>query len=276
MKTNGKINKKIKIIYLIEIFLMSFTFLSTAINIIYDIINCCDDVFFSSVYLLMVPYLNFFKTSSFFELIPFIIFWSISIILAILASREYMNCKLRKMIFIPLIGLWYIISTAPTIVAYNFYNGDDETLIGNMLFSMLMTIFLGIVFIIKFISVFRYNKRNGNKEILYFENFQMHATDYEQIKRTSLLSPLSAIACFLMCLLIKYLNVKILRFYYLFYIIIAMLLIFIFVGIIYECKRYENKTGEKPPTDNFLKNLNIMQIITFILFAVSFLLFAFI
>ena len=55
-----------------------------------------------------------------------------------------------------------------------------------------------------------------------------------------------------------------------------MLMIFIFVEIIYECKRYENKTGEKPPTDNFLKNLNIMQIITFILFAVSFLLFAFI
>ena len=71
-------------------------------------------------------------------------------------------------------------------------------------------------------------------------------------------------------------NVKVLRFYYLFYIICAMLMIFIFVEIIYECKRYENKTGEKPPTDNFLKNLNIMQIITFILFAVSFLLFAFI
>ncbi len=276
MKTNGEINKKVKIIYLIEIFLMSFTFLSTAINIIYDIINCCDDVFFSSVYLLMVPYLNFFKTSSFFELIPFIIFWSISIILAILASREYMNCNIRKIIFIPLTLIWYPISTVPTMIAYNLENMNDDTLIGNILFSMLMTIFLGIVFIIKFISVFRYNKRNGNKEILYYENFQLHATDYEQIKRTSLLSPLSAGACFLLCLLIKYLNVKVLRFYYLFYIIFAIYIIIVFVGIIYECKRYENKTGEKPPTDNFLKNLNIMQIITFILFAVSFLLFAFI
>lgn len=77
-------NQNIKLIYKIASYYFLFTILSSIINITYNIITTSDSIFFTSFILLLMPYLKFQLSHNYLEIIPFIIFLSLSILLFIL------------------------------------------------------------------------------------------------------------------------------------------------------------------------------------------------
>lgn len=116
------------------------------------------------------------------------------------------------------------------------------------------------------------NKPKLDKEDPLPENFQMHAKSYAQIKRTAfLISSLEAFA-FLSSLYFWYLVSFAKLYINTIYLGFTALAIFFFIGIIYDYKLYKKTHKEEPPTKHFLRNLNIMQLVSFSLFALSYLL----
>ena len=77
-------NQNIKLIYKIASYYFFFTIVSAIVNIAFNIITTSDSIFFTSFILLLMPYLKFQLSHNYLEIIPFIIFLSLSILLFIL------------------------------------------------------------------------------------------------------------------------------------------------------------------------------------------------
>lgn len=101
-------NQNIKLIYKIASYYFLFTIVSAIVNIAFNIITTSDSIFFTSFILLLMPYLKFQLSHNYLEIIPFIIFLSLSILLFILNKRDFYDTKIKKSFFIPITALLYI------------------------------------------------------------------------------------------------------------------------------------------------------------------------
>ena len=130
-----------------------------------------------------------------------------------------------------------------------------------------------IVLIMKWLSRNQMVRSNPMlyKEEFLPEKFTLSAKSYEQIKRTAMGIPVIALAIFITCLLLKYLNNNItFCIITLLYIVSLVIMVSIFFGIIYEFNIFQKRTNKKASTPDFLKKLNKIQIISIIAFVGSY------
>lgn len=274
MKTNGVTDNKIRLTYKIAVILCFFSLVSTLINLIFNIISSSDKVFFSSYYLLLVPYINFTKTHNYLEIIPFIIFLSISIVLFYKCAKDYFNMEVRRPYCIPLSQLWVLISTICSygvhtyhdVIPCNNINGN------NIFFFSAFSIFQVIAMFVKICDIEKYTLSNPDpsNSMMFPQNFQMHAIDYKQIFRTTLLNPIGFGFSFGGSILLRYLGVRAIKLTIMMYIVVAVIDIIVFIGMIYEYKRFVRLNEDFPPPRHFLRNINIMQIGSFMLLLITF------
>lgn len=274
MKTNGVTGNKIRLTYKIAVILCFFSLVSTLINIIFNIISSSDKVFFSSYYLLLVPYINFTKTHNYLEIIPFIIFLSISIVLFYKCAKDYFNMEVRRPYCIPLSQLWIIISTVLSYTAHTYHDviPCDNINGNNLIFFSAFSIFQVIAMFVKICDIEKYTLSNPDpsNSMMFPQNFQMHAIDYKQIFRTTLLNPIGFGFSFGGSILLRYLGVRAIKLTIMMYIVVAVIDIIVFIGMIYEYKRFVRLNEDFPPPRHFLRNINIMQIGSFMLLLITF------
>lgn len=274
MKTNGVTGNKIRLTYKIAVILCFFSLISTLINIIFNIISSSDKVFFSSYYLLLVPYINFTKTHNYLEIIPFIIFLSISIVLFYKCAKDYFNMEVRRPYCIPLSQLWIIISTVLSYTAHTYHDviPCDNINGNNLIFFSAFSIFQVIAMFVKICDIEKYTLSNPDpsNSMMFPQNFQMHAIDYKQIFRTTLLNPIGFGFSFGGSILLRYLGVRAIKLTIMMYIVVAVIDIIVFIGMIYEYKRFVRLNEDFPPPRHFLRNINIMQIGSFMLLLITF------
>lgn len=274
MKTNGVTGNKIRLTYKIAVILCFFSLISTLINIIFNIISSSDKVFFSSYYLLLVPYINFTKTHNYLEIIPFIIFLSISIVLFYKCAKDYFNMEVRRPYCIPLSQLWIIISTVLSYTAHTYHDviPCDNINGNNLIFFSAFSIFQVIAMFVKICDIEKYTLSNPDpsNSMMFPQNFQMHAIDYKQIFRTTLLNPIGFGFSFGGSILLRYLGVRAIKLTIMMYIVVAIIDIIVFIGVIYEYKRFVRLNEDFPPPRHFLRNINIMQIGSFMLLLITF------
>lgn len=274
MKTNGVTGNKIRLTYKIAIILCFFSLISTLINIIFNIISSSDKVFFSSYYLLLVPYINFTKTHNYLEIIPFIIFLSISIVLFYKCAKDYFNMEVRRPYFTALALIWVSI----TMLSYAVYTTShdiipyDDIDVYNAIYSSILVIYLIIAMLVKICDVEKYTLSNPDpsNSMMFPQNFQLHAIDYKQIFRTALLNPIGFGFAFGGSILLRYLGVRAIKFTIMMYIVVAIIDIIVFIGVIYEYKRFVRLNEDSPPPRHFLRNINVMQIGLFMLLLITF------
>lgn len=264
--------KSKKILYGIAISVQLIIILSTIINVVVCIISSENIVFFSSLYFLLVPNMKFAVSCNYLEIVSFIIILLITLYLFIRSSKEYFNFKLKKSIFIPFNTIWIIVSSIFSLVAYNLTNTDALNLcFENMVFYMIVSTFLTVTMVIKVFDVLKYKKLNEQSDYNLSDKFQMHAIDYEQVKRTVKLPIYLEMGAIIFSVCMKYCNNDANLLFIPSCIGIAIFSMISFIGIIYEFYRLKNKLKKEPP-NNFLIKLNIAQIISFVLFAISFVL----
>lgn len=265
-----------KIFYLIVVVIQGMMILSTIINIIYCVITTNDKLFNSSIYLLYLPYSRFIKSGNYFDVLILIILLVITIAFYVLSIKEIFDDKNKKAPFLMCNGLWFIFSTAITMwicinTDFSVYF-DGESYIG-------MAILYGSMYIMHLILlVLKWNKQNKNIRMqktlrgdeFLPEHFQLEPTGYAQIVRTAKGSPVIATICFFLCLLICYLNSDLFQTIYLIYGISAAIMVVIFITTIVDFKELKVKSREEPPIKNSLAKLNKMQLISFVLFILSF------
>lgn len=274
MKTNGVTGNKIRLTYKIAVILCFFSLISTLINIIFNIISSSDKVFFSSYYLLLVPYINFTKMHNYLEIIPFIIFLSISIVLFYKCAKDYFNMEVRRPYCIPLSQLWIIISTVLSYTAHTYHDviPCDNINGNNLIFFSAFSIFQVIAMFVKICDIEKYTLSNPDpsNSMMFPQNFQMHAIDYKQIFRTTLLNPIGFGFSFGGSILLRYLGVRAIKLTIMMYIVVVVIDIIVFIGMIYEYKRFVRLNEDFPPPRHFLRNINVMQIGLFMLLLITF------
>lgn len=274
MKMNGVTDNKIRFVYKLAVILCFFSLASTLINIIFNIIGNSNKIFFSSYYLLLIPYINFTKTHNYFEIIPFIIFIFISLVVFYKCAKNYFNTTVRRPYFIALAPLWVSV-TWLSYIAYTTSHDKipcDNIDVNNAIYSLSLVIYLTITMLVKICDVEKYTLSNPDpsNSMMFPQNFQLHAIDYKQIFRTALLNPLGfgfVLGC---CVLLRYLGIRAIKFTIMLYIVIVVIDIIVFIGMIYEYKRFVKLNEDFPPPRHFLRNINIMQIGSFMLLLITF------
>lgn len=262
-----------KIYYNFVIILQGTMILSTIINIVYCFIVSKVDIFLTSIFLMFVPLNRFLNENNYYELLVLLFFGAITIIFYIFSVKETLNKYIEKTPFLIINALWFYISN----FSIMFLDSNEATIIlqVNPIFISIVAISLILLIILKWIDL---NKLYRNKSIPNFEdplpeNFQLQAKSYEQIKRTALGTAVISIGVFLFNLLLIYINNTssiLLIFRNFMYSFCMFFEIIIFFGTIHDCKAFEKKTGQKPPLKKFLKKLNIIQILSIVLLAISF------
>lgn len=167
------------------------------------------------------------------------------------------------------------------IVSMFIANINEENFIEYFLEKNFLVFYLSIVTMLIQSIVLIMKWQNHNKIVranpIYFkeeflpENFTLFSKSYAQIRRTAMGTPVIALVIFVLCLLLKYLNINItFGFITFLYIISLIIMILIFFGVIYECNMFQKRKNEEVPTTNFLKKLNEIQIISIIMFIDSY------
>lgn len=244
---------------------------STTINLFYNVLLSEKKIFFTSISLFFVPYFRFWDNGGFEEILFLFLFTIITVILFIVSSKELLDPSNRKAPYTILNIFWIMMSTFITLIVE----------INNKLFLPSLDIIYFYMFVIVFIflivfakwsdqnKVIREKPLNSKEEFLP-ENFQFQTKSYQQIARTAKGTPVIAFSCFLFSLFLWYLDKDITIFRNFLYGIVLVLIVIISIGTFVDCKRFEKRTGEKPPTSHFLRRLIIMQVISIMLFVGSY------
>ncbi len=273
-----------KTVYISELLLQGAMLIISLVNIIYNLIEATQTVFIrrvfsGSMYLFFVPYNRYIDNRNIFELLILLLFFVVSIVLCVFSGRELLNDKTIKIPFTIINFLWFIFSASiPMFIAEKSQESFIELFIEkNFLGLCLSWITILVQVVVLFIKVINNNKIIRSNPELYKEDFLperflMSAKSYAQIKRTAMGTPVIASGAFIVCLLLKYFNDTItfgaITALYIFSLVI---MIFLFVGLIFECNSFQKKNIEKIPSSNFIKGLNKIQIISIIIFICSYL-----
>lgn len=279
----GKIGDIVKrSLYIVGVAVQGLMIINSLINYFIYLQNSAKPIDPFTIRAFFVPCNRYLESGSIIEIFVLLAFIVISIVLYIFASRDLLNRKNRNSAFIILNTFWFLISYS---VVFIFMNPDEinvlmssEGFILSML-ELIPSFLLLLMLICKGLDQknLRRKEPDPTKEEFLPENFQMRSISYRQIKRTAMGTPVIAAVCFLLCLYIRYLNgLLVAQTINFLYALSAIFIVIIFIGTIVECRSFEKRTGQKPPTENFLKKLNIVQIVSFILFALTYILFVFI
>lgn len=272
-----------KAVYILELLLQGAMLLISLVNIVYNLIEATQAVFIrrvfsGSMYLFFVPYNRYIDTENILELLILALFFSISIGLYLFSAKELFDDKKIKIPFTIMNFLWFIFSVSvPMFMAVDNEESFVELFVEkNFLglclsyITMFMIVAVLHVKVINNIKIIRSNPELYKEEFLP-ERFQLSAKSYAQIKRTAMGTPVIALGVFIVCLLLKYFNSSIT-----FGIITALyigslaIMLFIFVGLIFECKSFQKRNIEKLPAPDFIKGLNKTQIISMLIFVGSY------
>ncbi|MEE0060342.1 MAG: hypothetical protein UE295_05895 [Acutalibacteraceae bacterium] len=272
-----------KAVYILELLLQGAMLLISLVNIVYNLIEATQAVFIrrvfsGSMYLFFVPYNRYIDTENILELLILALFFAISIGLYVFSAKELFDDKKIKIPFTVMNFLWFIFSVSvPMFMAVDNEESFVELFVEkNFLglclsyITMFMIVAVLHVKVINSIKIIRSNPELCKEEFLP-ERFQLSAKSYAQIKRTAMGTPVIALGVFIVCLLLKYLNSSIT-----FGIITALyigslaIMLFIFVGLIFECKSFQKRNIEKLPAPDFIKGLNKTQIISMLIFVGSY------
>lgn len=272
-----------KAVYIFELLLQGAMLVISLVNIVYNLIEATQAVFvrrvFSgSMYLFFVPYNRYIDTENILELVILLLFFAVSFGLYIFSAKELFNDKKIKIPFTVMNFLWFIFSVSvPMFIAVvnteNFVELFIEKNFLGLGLSYVTMIMITAVLVVKVINnnkIIRSNPELYKEEFLP-ERFQLSAKSYAQIKRTAMGTPVIALGAFIVCLLLKYLNDNItFGVITALYIFSLAFMIFIFTGLIFECKSFQKRNIEKLPSPNFIKSLNKMQIVSMIIFVGSY------
>ena len=256
-----------KIYYGIVMGFQGYMILISVINLIFCVITGnSNQIFFGSIYLFFVPYIRYINSGNIFEILILVLFFVFTIAVYILSLRELFNDKNLKAPFTIINVIWMLLSYASVILAV------DSGISYNFIPYITLILLLIVLILIKWSEQNKAmrSKTIPDEEDPLAENFQLSAKSYRQIARTAKGSPIIETGVFLVSIYLKYLYLQSFTFVTWFYLITVVLAILIFIGTIYDCRSFKKKTGQCPPSENFLKKLNIMQIVSFILFAISF------
>ncbi len=257
-----------KIYYTIVVALQGISLLTTIVNIIFYAVSKSFVLFPLSIYSLIQPYIRFINNGNIFDLFALILFLLISVVFYLFSSKELLDTKNTKAPFIILNILWLVISYFPILKL----NSDDFTVMTAIIsHSSIAILYLPVIFI----KWSQQNKVMRNKDVPDFEdplpeNFQLAPKSYQQIYRTAKGPIILELGVFLVTAYFKYMELHSTLLCVYSYLATMFFAIIIFFGTIHDCKSFKKKTEQDFPYANFLKKLNIMQIISFILFAVSF------
>ena len=226
---------------------------------------------------LFVPFLKVYDGGALWNYFVFLLLACFSVFVYIKATREYLDRGLRKAKFISINFLWLILSYSCCF----FLIFDDcfmELLENNipMVSGILFTLggITSFVKIYEAYDVIRADRRDG--EDFLPEEAQLDAKSYKQIERTAKGMPWFAFVCFIVSLYIWYVDIdSYLGMIYinLIYIGTALILIINFFICIDQTKKFEKRTGQPMPSEDFLKRINVLQIVTFIVFLASYFVF---
>ena len=272
-----------KKIYVFGLALQAYSILATIANLIYCAITGESTIFVGTINLMLIPYTRYCDSGNFFELIVLFIFFGITLSLFLLASKDFLNPSLRKMIAIPLNQIWYALSGIGFVAFTDLKLIDDifscDSSLNSIVFAGVLIILTTVLLLLKTHEQQNFIRQHPdkNKEEFLPENHQTHAISYRQIRRTALGLPVFVCVCFVFSLWTKYLNGPFVKetnnFVYALIFIAGILLI---INTVYETYNLEKRTGQKPPKKNFLMELNIILVCSMIFLVLSYLLVTFV
>ena len=259
------------------------------INVIYNLIESVQSVFITkvflgSIYIFFIPYNRYINNDNVFELLILFLLFVISFMVLFFSAKELLNNKNIKYPFTIANILWFdFILIIPLLIVSSHdkdfleYFSCSNFIYGYLsIFIMILQI---IVMIMKSFNYYRMVKNNSilAKEEFLFETFSWHAKSYKQIKRTALGIPVITILTFFFSLLLEYINTEksIILIDFL-YIMVTFLSVFILISVNIEYNHYKKNYKEKIPYTDFLKYLNVIQIISIVCFIVSYFIILFI
>lgn len=225
---------------------------------------------------LFVPFLKVYEGGSIWNYLVFLLFAFFSVFVYLRSIQEFLNRNLRKAIFIPINFFWIIVAYSCSL--FLILDNNFLQLITNTFdISLFLTFFGLFVLIIKtseIHDVIRADRRDG--EDFLPEEAQLDAKSYKQIERTAKGMPWFAFVCFIVSLYIWYVDIDSylgMMYINLIYIGTALILIINFFICIDQTKKFEKRTGQPMPSEDFLKRINVLQIVTFIVFLASYFVF---
>ncbi len=264
-----------RFLYYIFLALEGIVLAVTLANVIYCIVtNSLVSFGVTSYHALFVPFLKVYEGGSAWNYIVFLFFAGFSVFVYIKTIQEFLDCKLRKAKFISINFLWMILAYSCCIFLVFDMNyleliKDYTPTVSNVLLALgWITLLVKIYEAHDVIRADRYD----DEEFLP-EEAQLDAKSYKQIERTVKGMKWLAFVCFIVSLYIWYvknelmLYVKLRDFIYIGTALIIIINFFICYG---QTKKLEKKTGQPMPSEDFLKKINVLQIITFILFVASY------
>ena len=263
-----------RILYYTYIVIQGLVLAVTLTNVVYCFVTQELVNFGVTTYpLLFVPFYKVYNGGSLLNILTFIVFASFSVYVYIRSAVEFLNCHLRKGVFIGVNFLW-LLFTGLSCSALNF-DLEFSDFVGGEYGVSLVVLLLGFVAWLVKISdmhnVIRVDKRDG--EDFLPEEFQLDAKSYKQIERTAKGMPWLAGVSFAVSLLLvyvggeKFIGMLWINFIY---IATAFLIVSNFFVCIQQTKKFEKKTGIKMPSEVFLKKINLLHIVTFVLFVASY------
>lgn len=267
-----------KSLYLAYSFIQFFTLLLSIENVCYCIF-ASDLQLFSSIFLFFIPCQRFLSTGNCNEILILSLFIVISLALFIFSTKELFNKATKKSIFLPAYYFWFITATFISLLAdssntkgvMNYLLNSEE--IWTVVYNII-PIILGAFVIFAKLTEVQNNIRNLDNCIKseYFtpEGFQMQAKSYNQIFRTAKGVPVISSLCFLFSILMIYISDNVHVFLNFLYGLTFAIILIISFGNVYEFKRYKNVTHKAPPSKDFFIKMSLMQIISVVLFVLSF------
>ncbi len=265
-------------LYYIFILIEGIVLAVTLANVIYciatnSLVNFC----VTSFQALYVPFLKVYEGGALWNYFVLLLLACFSVFVYIKATREYLDRGLRKAKFISINFLWLILSYSCCF----FLIFDDcfmELLENNIpMVSGILFALSGITSLVKIYEaydVIRADRRDG--EDFLPEEAQLDAKSYKQIERTAKGMPWLAFVCFIVSLYIWYVDMDSylgMMYINLIYVGTALILIINFFICIDQTKKFEMRTGEPMPNEDFLRKIILLQITTFFIFVASYFLF---
>lgn len=265
-----------RIYYALVFILQGATFISSLASIILWFVKPTNDLFLGSIYLFFVPLQRYMEDGNLLEILVLLIFISVSVLLYLLSFKEVFDENKKKPLITICNMVWILFSGY---ISFNIGIKIHDPFVMYLFNENYLVMFVpGIIFIMFGLLILIRWKPQGylrnhttlRKNDYYVEESKFKPTGYEQIKRTAIGVPVLSTACVILSWLFWYLNfndTKIRCIIYLVTLIFGLIGLF---GTIIDCKGFEKRTGQKPPTKNFLKNLILIQCLSIVLLVVSF------
>lgn len=271
-KDGGKVLIK-RLTYILSVFIQGIFIIETVINVIYCSIFESAEIWPLTIAHVFIPYLKYYYMNNIIDIFVLILFLCLSIILYVFSTIELLNNSNTKAPFIILNYLWNIIGF------WTFGIKINNTYVLDI-FSMMY--YLYIVLSIVIVIPIKWKQQNqvikaqlySNRENPLLKKIDFLPKDYSQIIRTAKGPVIVEICIFFILLFFKYMGEykqDIINAIYFFTVIFALI---IFFGTISDYNFFVNSC-KKNIGNCTIKKINILQIVSLILFILTYFIFKF-